>query len=64
MPNENTQPTSFEDLQNQIQLCMMQRQKALGRNDTQKKNLRTAATEILRWDDRAGRIVHTTRDIL
>ena len=23
MPNENTQPTSFEDLQNQIQLCMI-----------------------------------------
>ena len=26
MPNENTQPTCVEDLQNQIQLCMMQRQ--------------------------------------
>ena len=26
MPNKKTQPTSVEDLQNQIQLCMMQRQ--------------------------------------
>ncbi len=26
MPNENTQPTCVKDLQNQIQLCMMQRQ--------------------------------------
>ncbi|HIG56539.1 MAG TPA: PAS domain-containing protein [Candidatus Handelsmanbacteria bacterium] len=26
MPNENSQPTCVEDLQNQIQLCMMQRQ--------------------------------------
>jgi hypothetical protein len=26
MPNKKPQPTSVEDLQNQIQLCMMQRQ--------------------------------------
>jgi|TARA_B110000263_G_scaffold222051_1_gene210890 chaperonin cofactor prefoldin len=26
MPNKKPQPTTVEDLQNQIQLCMMQRQ--------------------------------------
>ena len=37
MPNKKTQPTSVEDLQNQIQLCMMQRQNMEAIFDSQRE---------------------------